>query len=226
MVGLGFLSGYASNDALAVNSDGSVVVGVTGASGTTEAAFRWTAADGMRSIKDLLSAAGVNTAGWIVRRAFAVSNDGTTIVGEGTDPSGRTQAWIAHIPVSSTRVSTHDFNGDGTSDILWRDTSGNTAIWFMNGTSSIGGGSLGTVPTSWSIVGQRDFNGDGKSDTLWRDTSGNVAMWLMNGTSMLGGALSARCQPVGLSSALAILTAMARATFSGATPAATPRSGL
>jgi hypothetical protein len=29
--------------------------------------------------------------------------------------------------------STHDFNGDCTSDILWRDTSGNTAAWLMNG---------------------------------------------------------------------------------------------
>jgi hypothetical protein len=74
------------------------------------------------------------------------------------------------------------------SDILWRDTSGNTAVWFMNGTASIGGGSLGTVPTSWSIVETGDFNGDGKSDILWRDTSGNTAIWFMNGTTVSGGA--------------------------------------
>jgi hypothetical protein len=28
-----------------------------------------------------------------------------------------------------------DFNDDGNSDVLWRDTSGNVAIWFMNGTT-------------------------------------------------------------------------------------------
>ena len=27
----------------------------------------------------------------------------------------------------------HDFNGDGASDIAWRDTGGNTAVWLMNG---------------------------------------------------------------------------------------------
>jgi HTH-like domain len=28
---------------------------------------------------------------------------------------------------------TGDYDGDGITDLLWRDTSGNTAIWFMNG---------------------------------------------------------------------------------------------
>jgi hypothetical protein len=86
-------------------------------------------------------------------------------------------------------TATHDFNGDGKSDILWRDTSGNVAMWFMNGASSIGGGSLGVVPTNWSIVGQRDFNGDGKGDILWRDTSGNTAIWFMNGATPTGASL-------------------------------------
>jgi hypothetical protein len=30
-------------------------------------------------------------------------------------------------------VGTGDFNGDGNTDIRWRDISGNVAIWFMNG---------------------------------------------------------------------------------------------
>jgi hypothetical protein len=34
-------------------------------------------------------------------------------------------------------VGTGDFNGDSNSDILWRDTSGNTSIWFMNGTQRL-----------------------------------------------------------------------------------------
>jgi hypothetical protein len=49
-------------------------------------------------------------------------------------------------------VETGDFNGDGMSDILWRDTSGNTAIWFMNGATSTGA-SLGVVSTDWTIQG-------------------------------------------------------------------------
>ncbi len=82
---------------------------------------------------------------------------------------------------------THDFNGDGYSDILWRDTSGNMAIWEMNGGTILNpsNSGLGSVPTTFAIVGQRDFNGDGKADILWRDTSGNLSIWEMNGTTIL-----------------------------------------
>jgi parallel beta-helix repeat protein len=82
-------------------------------------------------------------------------------------------------------VNTHDFNGDGKSDIAWRDTSGDTAIWLMNGAQVAQSAGVGTVATTWSIVGQRDFDGDGKADLLWRDgSSGNVAIWLMNGVQL------------------------------------------
>src|SRR3984885_11947693 len=83
--------------------------------------------------------------------------------------------------------ASHDFNGDGYSDILWRDTSGNLAIWEMNGSTILNPSTtgLGGVPTTWSIFGQRDFNGDGNADILWRDNSGNLAIWEMNGTTIL-----------------------------------------
>ena len=80
-------------------------------------------------------------------------------------------------------VGTGDFNGDGKSDIVWRDTSGNTAIWLMNGAAVLSAGGLGNVPTTWSIALTGDYDGDGKSDLLWRDTSGNTAIWFMNGTT-------------------------------------------
>ena len=88
------------------------------------------------------------------------------------------------VNVSSSCVAhaaTHDFNGDGKSDIAWRDTGGNTAAWLMNGATVLQSTLLGSPPTTWSIVGQRDFNGDGKADFLWQDNDGNVAMWFMNG---------------------------------------------
>jgi phospholipase C len=78
-------------------------------------------------------------------------------------------------------ANSHDFNGGGKSDIALRDTSGNTAIWYMNGANVASSNMIGAVPTTWSIVGQRDFDGDGKADLLWRDTSGNTAIWFMNG---------------------------------------------
>src|SRR5260370_29394869 len=86
-------------------------------------------------------------------------------------------------------ANAHDFNGDGKSDIVWKDTSGNTAAWLMNGGTILQAGGYGQIPTTWSVVGQRDFNGDGKYDLLWRDTSGNTAIWLLNGlqVSQTGG---------------------------------------
>jgi hypothetical protein len=85
------------------------------------------------------------------------------------------------------RTATHDFNGDSKSDILWHDTSGDVAIWLMNGTSVLNPNTagVGNVATTWSIVGTGDFNENGKWDILWRDTSGNIAIWEMNGTQVL-----------------------------------------
>ena len=81
-------------------------------------------------------------------------------------------------------VGTGDFDGDGMSDILWRDDKGNVAIWLMNGAQVTQAAGVGSAPTSWTIVETGDFNGDGKSDLLWHDTSGNVAIWFMNGTQV------------------------------------------
>ena len=92
------------------------------------------------------------------------------------------------------RSATHNLNGDGFSDIAWRDSSGNVAVWLMNGNQLLQGGGLGNASTTvWKIVGQRDFNGDGYADLLWNDTSGDVAIWFMNGAqvSQYAGAPSA-----------------------------------
>ena len=85
------------------------------------------------------------------------------------------------MPSNWTIVGTGDFNGDGKSDILWRDTSGTVAIWLMNGFANVGSGGSRNGANHWSVAETGDFNGDGKSDILWRDTSGDVAIWFMNG---------------------------------------------
>ena len=88
--------------------------------------------------------------------------------------------------VSATCPASHDFNADGKSDILFRNSdNGATVGWLMDGSTITQSATIATVPTSWQIVGQRDFNGDGKADLLWRNTtSGAVALWLMNGLSV------------------------------------------
>jgi hypothetical protein len=84
---------------------------------------------------------------------------------------------------------TGDFDGDGMSDILWYNTtSGQTLIWFLNGTSVIGGGSPGSAASPFAIVETGDFNGDSKSDILWYNTTnGQLVIRLIDGTSVIGG---------------------------------------
>jgi hypothetical protein len=86
--------------------------------------------------------------------------------------------------VNAVMTATHDFNGDGMSDIAWRDTAGDTASWLMNAASVIATPAFGEIPMSWTLAGQRDFDGDGKADWLWRDSAGDLAVWFMNGTAV------------------------------------------
>jgi hypothetical protein len=88
------------------------------------------------------------------------------------------------MPGASKLADTHDLNGDGFSDIVWADTSGDIAVWLMNSAQVTLSGIAGTAPSNWSIVGQRDFNGDGTYDLLWRDTSGDTSIWFMIGTQV------------------------------------------
>jgi hypothetical protein len=121
--------------------------------------------------------------GALFGRSVALSADGrTAIVGAPGLVNGGAFLFIGP---SRRATDTHDFNGDGKSDIAWRDTSGNLAVWLMNGATVSSSGGLGAVPTTWSVVGQRDFNNDGKGDFLWQNTStGDVAIWLMNGAQV------------------------------------------
>jgi subtilase family serine protease len=92
---------------------------------------------------------------------------------------------VANLVRKLGSTATHDFNHDGTSDILWRNTNGDLAIWLMNGTQVLSAPGLGNVPTSWSIVGQRQLNNSGYADLIWRNTNGDLAIWFMNGTQVV-----------------------------------------
>jgi len=92
---------------------------------------------------------------------------------------------------SRPAAATHDFNGDGMSDLLWRSTGASpttVAMWLMDGGSILSSGTVASVPSTYSITGQRDFDGDGNADLLWRDTSGNLYMWFMNGIALTASA--------------------------------------
>ena len=102
---------------------------------------------------------------------------------DGTNQIAGGSQWVGANPGPDWKtVGTGDFNGDGKSDILFQNTNGQVAIWEMDGTNPIAGGSqwVGANPgPDWKVVGTGDFNGDGKSDILFQNTDGQAAIWEM-----------------------------------------------
>jgi FG-GAP-like repeat/Bacterial pre-peptidase C-terminal domain/CARDB len=114
---------------------------------------------------------------------FTWQMNGTTL--------NRTQAYA--IDPSYKIVGSGDFDGDGTSDILWRADQGDNRviIWKTDGVALVADprvtDSLGNevqVGQEWRIVGVKDLDGNSASDVLWRSTSGDVVFWSIQGSTI------------------------------------------
>jgi probable HAF family extracellular repeat protein len=106
MVPLGDLPGGNHHSvAYSTSADGSVIVGYS-SSDSDLSAFVWDEVRGMRKLEDVLELElGLNLPGWNLITATAVSADGETIVGWGTNSAGRTEGWIATIPEPSVATA-------------------------------------------------------------------------------------------------------------------------
>jgi hypothetical protein len=74
-----------------------------------------------------------------------------------------------------------DFNGDGTTDIVWQNkASGQAEIWSMSNGHATGYSPIGNL-AAYSLLGTGDFNGDGASDIMWQNkSSGQMEIWSMS----------------------------------------------
>jgi hypothetical protein len=90
-----------------------------------------------------------------------------------------------------------DFNGDGASDILWRNTDGGLSTWQAIGsTGQMQQAAFNArVGIDWRAVETFDMNGDGHADILWRNIDGSVAVWTQVADHSIVSSFEAR--PVG-----------------------------
>jgi YD repeat-containing protein len=90
----------------------------------------------------------------------------------------------APVQITVRRAVPSDFNGDGISDIVWRDYNlGDVVIWNgpTPGASELYRSNVGD--RDWRIHAIGDLNGDGYPDLVWRhETSGQNAVWFWNGS--------------------------------------------
>src|SRR5262249_14005190 len=116
--------------------------------GVTQASGQWIT----------VSAANLGTVGYV----GGSTGGGETLFVSAFDGS----PWSANAQLTATTAghASEDFNGDGMSDILWRNDNGSVAMWQMNGTQVASNQAVGTIGTAWHVAGTDDFNGDGKAD--------------------------------------------------------------
>jgi hypothetical protein len=80
-----------------------------------------------------------------------------------------------------------DYNGDGTTDLLWRDqAAGTNIIWNLSGGQFASQTVLPNATSNWFLYGTSDFNADGTSDLLWHNlaTTANQ-IWQINNSQLI-----------------------------------------
>jgi serralysin len=98
---------------------------------------------------------------------------------------------VGSAPPGAHVVGIGDFNGDGTTDLLFRYDQivgafqpGQLAMWLLNsqGALLVAPSTVGApIAANWHVDGTGDLNGDGRSDIILRDQDGQLRELLMNG---------------------------------------------
>ena len=102
---VGGLPGYPESVATGVSGDGKIIIGTVSFYSTEppyeygEKPFIWDAEHGIRDLKVVLETEhGLNLSGWKLMDGSGISGDGTTFVGDGMNPEGKEEGWVATIP--------------------------------------------------------------------------------------------------------------------------------
>lgn len=84
--------------------------------------------------------------------------------------------------LASQLARPNDFNGDGTSDILWRSSAGSDLIWEIQNFAHTATDSLPPQAANWKVAETGDFDGDLTTDILWDSSQNQLQEWhIVNG---------------------------------------------
>ena len=183
---IGVLPGHTSSSALGVSDNGKIVVGVSslnpvdfgGVGGdvaydeTNSLAFRWTAATGMKSLKQLLTDAGDDLTGITLVAITGISPDGQWMVGAAKTPDTGTNETVPFIAqycdaaIEGECFRNLDALVGGDLDANPRDdlvyVAGSSGVFaFLNGASW-----TKLHPSASQGVALGDFNGNARDDLL------------------------------------------------------------
>ncbi len=88
-----------------------------------------------------------------------------------------------------------DYDGDGKSDVLWRNTSTGANMIWKSANVATPQATTTVTDQNWKIVGKGDFDDDGKSDVFWRNTSTGANTIWRSGNSATPQTVSAIADP-------------------------------
>ncbi len=86
---------------------------------------------------------------------------------------------LASLALSWSSLACGDFNGDGNTDLIWRNPASDLGEWLLRDGDRAATIALPSMP-GWELLATGDFNGDGTDDLLWRQADGSIGDWLMH----------------------------------------------
>ena len=94
-----------------------------------------------------------------------------------TDDSGKVTGWktVGEFDASTQVLGLGDFDADGQTDLLLRNTNGAVGCYFTNGR---GWNYFQSLGNEWKIAAVGDLNDDGKTDVVLKHDAGFAGSWL------------------------------------------------
>ena len=121
---------------------------------------------------------GAATAGKATNDVYLKST-GNVIGAWTTDATGKVTGWetVGQFDADTQVLGLGDFNGDGQTDLLLRNTNGAVGCYFTSGDKT-GWNYFQSLGDEWTVTAIGDLNGDGRDDVVLKHDAGFAGSWL------------------------------------------------